>query len=1087
MKAKSQPISRRHNSGMSAESGRSAPPPRISTPSSANIHTDVILQRALISPSSLTRADVLQLQKAMGNQAFGRFWRQIQTGPIQKKPQPLTARQLYQPEIDRLSSVVENLIVPESSPSPVIQRQKGLKKGDPVWALEYATVPVKATVHLVINDSKYLLNIEDTKLLHYPENLTLYREGDDFTFNKAAAKDQIMRILIDAGGFVPLGEVITENTQKAFGLDKAPFMEAFRELDRKDKLVYPSAIGLHFAEDKEDRILRILGEKGGDIEFPDSYGQEHAKVTFGLVKKDFDKALEKLINTHKLVTHSDDHLRLTEKGGTHLSKLHASLKEEKELELDKEKKMDIFMRFNQMMSELGYGIFLSGGAVANLRYGSPREMKDLDYRTTSFAKPFTELGEVVQTINEATQRTFSVSDIKPFVVDEKNTNAIDGEIDGCQVTVARILNPDALEAYETEDFLASGKDLIMDKATSFIFRHSDQKRSTDLFDLLWSMEKEGMAGGLLKTKLDEERGESYKAELESKQSGIGKKTGYYSKELSTQFSISLGDLMKRGLDSLNNLMTAYVKNRDAVRAVTEKLEEVAGVFQVPFLKAAENRFISLIIQAGNMTGDMFGVSAALIHNPLAHVLVISEESERDRSSSLLGFYRDTARDDERIHELKAENAGEETQDMSKLYTLYAGRQKKELPYSAIVPAIPTALQTPDLQYPISSATSQTAAIWDIQKSHRTMKKAFGVNRRNFGLIEAFLDVKGIPRVGNFLALWTRFSGKRGGPHAQHDTSSTGLRQMATIALEEGYKILLVGDKGENAGKLLELVEAGGGNVYDLTEFWKDSAWTERFQDGKRQDQFNFFNYLHEKGKLKHLGFRSGNLEAYALIGHTVRYMEERGNLQAGRMEAWHSSGRTEGEIGYDRIVISDRVPTLTGQWVTNYARWHQTEIKPPWIESPEEFEKEKIMPLPESAKERANLRGFTVYDLQKIRNFLKPREEQTNETWLLELRRKHREYDNRGWELTYDDLDPKIATSLFNYRTDVRDIEPEWMNVLRTESYRAAARNSLASKAMMYGWGQKKFNDEVEVLVEKRLSGDVEETGTERSNYPFYY
>ncbi|CAM4510994.1 hypothetical protein [Corallococcus exiguus] len=42
------------------------------------------------------------------------------------------------------------------------------------------------------------------------------------------------------------------------------------------------------------------------------------------------------------------------------------------------------------------------------------------------------------------------------------------------------------------------------------------------------------------------------------------------------------------------------------------------------------------------------------------------------------------------------------------------------------------------------------------------------------------------------------------------------------------------------------------------------------------------------GTLKHLGSRSGNLEAYVLLGQEVRYMEEAGNLQAGRMEAWHS-------------------------------------------------------------------------------------------------------------------------------------------------------------------------------------------------------
>lgn len=83
---------------------------------------------------------------------------------------------------------------------------------------------------------------------------------------------------------------------------------------------------------------------------------------------------------------------------------------------------------------------------------------------------------------------------------------------------------------------------------------------------------------------------------------------------------------------------------------------------------------TLIIQAGNMTGDMFGVSAALLLNPDAHVLIIPESNEarkRDRTDMIQSYYLNTVKDPSRIHILSP------VADASEAYTSYAGRVAKD--------------------------------------------------------------------------------------------------------------------------------------------------------------------------------------------------------------------------------------------------------------------------------------------------------------------------------------------------------------------------------------------------------------------------
>ncbi|OJT26193.1 hypothetical protein BO221_10280 [Archangium sp. Cb G35] len=364
----------------------------------------------------------------------------------------------------------------------------------------------------------------------------------------------------------------------------------------------------------------------------------------------------------------------------------------------------------------------------------------------------------------------------------------------------------------------------------------------------------------------------------------------------------------------------------------------------------------LIIQAGNMTGDMFGVAAALLLCKDYHVVLLSEGSKRDKTDSLRDFYVATLGGNrDRVHVLR------NLQNISESYTQYTARAdtRQPLPYTDTEPPIPESLQDKNLQSPISEATSAVAANWS-KKRPDDIRKAW--KSRSFDeQIKRYLDKRGIPYKGgqSYAILWSRFSGKKGGPHAQHDTSFEGMRQLVALARKSKRIVLIVGDhnpsrSSENKYKWLETMDKEG--VFDLAEFWMTLDWKTVCPDD-RMAQFALFDFLHAQsnGNLKHLGFRSGNLEIYALLGHQVRYMEEIGNRETKRMLRWK-------KLGYELITVS-KVPSKTGQWVVaenikNKEKNNRHEAKPPWINDENKRKEESIDPNA--------TRGFNLEDLKKL-------------------------------------------------------------------------------------------------------------------------
>ncbi len=143
--------------------------------------------------------------------------------------------------------------------------------------------------------------------------------------------------------------------------------------------------------------------------------------------------------------------------------------------------------------------------------------------------------------------------------------------------------------------------------------------------------------------------------------------------------------------------------------------------------------------------------------------------------------------------------------------------------------------------------------------------------------------------------------KRGAPHLQkahHFTSILTWRLLADkIRAETDIIPVAVGD------------DIGLKTSPSLVAFWDDQGWKDAF-DGKptRRDQLGLWAYFAQNyHSCSILGMRSGMIEVPALLGIRTRYIEERGNKQAERMESW--LGKVP---GWSRQIV-ERTPGIAQQ------------------------------------------------------------------------------------------------------------------------------------------------------------------------------
>ncbi|SNX66210.1 hypothetical protein SAMN06272735_8056 [Streptomyces sp. TLI_55] len=396
------------------------------------------------------------------------------------------------------------------------------------------------------------------------------------------------------------------------------------------------------------------------------------------------------------------------------------------------------------------------------------------------------------------------------------------------------------------------------------------------------------------------------------------------------------------------------KNPDKVKESKE--EKAARLAKKP--PAADLK--KVLIHPGYATGDQFGIATYLLGDENVHVVVVRDgdpKNPRDRSDDIAAFYRSSGIAEDRIHQ-RTIGGGEDADALAQsVFTSVNGLTPDTLP---------TARQLRDLVVPVGAATTWLGKNF----SSEERKKA----RRAWQLDSAAFPQEDQDRVADWLAarnitvepdrevivLWSRFSGKRGDVHVEHDTSYTGMDQLLTAIHDRtkdnppGPLVIIAGDARVNSKSRPHYPEMAkkhrrtGLAVHDLTDFWDDKEGTAAWGGDTRTGQMRLYEYLRlqSRGSLQHLGFRSGNLEAMALAGHKVKYLEEEGSLGGERMQKWHEgTSKAPLTIGYERIVVQ-RPPTLSGQIALEALdAWQKTEA---------EYRKTKLA-TPEQKKELANL------------------------------------------------------------------------------------------------------------------------------------
>ncbi|MEU5045487.1 hypothetical protein AB0G40_31780, partial [Streptomyces griseorubiginosus] len=402
---------------------------------------------------------------------------------------------------------------------------------------------------------------------------------------------------------------------------------------------------------------------------------------------------------------------------------------------------------------------------------------------------------------------------------------------------------------------------------------------------------------------------------------------------------------------------------------------------------------------GYATGDQFGIAAYLLADENLHVVVARDPlNGRDRSANIAAFYRASGIDPGRVHEVEV------TPDTDG--DAHAKRIFDELNAEALADRPP--LSKSKLRSLVLGVGAGTEWITDNFSTQVREQVRAGWRLDDAGFpgeqqekVAAWLAAKGVQvdPGRKVIVLWSRFSGKRGDVHVEHDTSYKGMGQILRGIRERtkddrpGPLVIITGDARVDERRrprypdLVRDPDLAGLAVHDLTDFWNDREGVATWGGDTRTGQMRLFEYLNRQsgGDLKHLGFRSGNLEAMALSGHRVNYLEEPDSFGGERMAKWNSDNhkaKATLKTGYERIVI-DRPPTLSGRVVLEArAVWEQT--KELHGKTPTTSQKEELNSLAEDFKHPAWVRaghevrrhtkshheqetkGFSTPDIDKI-------------------------------------------------------------------------------------------------------------------------
>ncbi len=394
---------------------------------------------------------------------------------------------------------------------------------------------------------------------------------------------------------------------------------------------------------------------------------------------------------------------------------------------------------------------------------------------------------------------------------------------------------------------------------------------------------------------------------------------------------------------------------------------------------AEVKFKRVLVQPGYATGDQFGIVAALRGDPDMRV-VLTRPPQRDNSDSIRDFYVNSGISKDRI---EVRSGGFSKSDQVRYWR---DLNAEELKASSVV--VSNGEINRSMVLSVSGGTEWVAKHFSTGMRD-TLRDVWRLNDAHFSseakqLVGSWLTEQKVPDPTgrHVVVLWSRFSGKRGEAHIEHDTSHTGVKQILN-ALHENTAdpsrkplVIITGDGTRPTGPshypaIVKEFEDVGVDVHDLTDFWKRDGVGE-WSESSRIGQLRLFEYLHQvsDGGIRHLGFRSGNLEALALAGHEVRYLEEPGSKGGDRMAKWHQAGTTGRTAlnglapGYERILI-ERPPTRTGQlFLLEQKALGGKMDRPAWT-----FNNKNPMEASPTAKIPYS-KGFAEADVQKIVDYL---------------------------------------------------------------------------------------------------------------------
>ncbi|WP_264563985.1 DUF4157 domain-containing protein [Flavobacterium sp. N3904] len=266
----------------------------------------------------------------------------------------------------------------------------------------------------------------------------------------------------------------------------------------------------------------------------------------------------------------------------------------------------------------------------------------------------------------------------------------------------------------------------------------------------------------------------------------------------------------------------------------------------------------LMVIGAHMSGDMYGVAAALALKPNMSVLIVTDNNHQSSETAMVNLFKQIVGEN-RVFVEKTSNAN------TNWHTFLKSSKEEYKNFHAIA---------------VTSETSILAESFknDPVETYKTIKNSWiGIDKEQLQKEEEstikFLGSIGMP-PGNYALLWSKTGGLNH-PHPQHYSSHESQNHLIEQVRSIGWTPVNIGDDVK-----AEVTKPS------LIKFWENEHYPASFKLEGRKGQLKMLYFISRLSgyNLVNVGMRSGILEGPALLGLKVIYLEERGNAQAERWE-----------------------------------------------------------------------------------------------------------------------------------------------------------------------------------------------------------